>query len=73
MSKKPYACRSCGGTKFSHDVTVVYEEIFDSEEKHLIEGEPFSDGEDWECRHCKAKIPKGDVADFLEQMYNVSL
>ena len=72
MSENCYVCHSCGGTKFCHDVSEVYEEVFDSKEKSVTEGKHYSDGEDWVCKSCGAKIPKGSVSNFLEQMYDAT-
>ena len=67
-----YKCHKCGGTKFCHDVTEIYEEVFDSKERTVVEGSHYNDGEDWICKECNAKIPEADIDEFLSQMYDAT-
>jgi len=67
-----YKCCSCGGNKFTHDVSEIYEEVFNSKEKTVVEGKHYNDGADWCCNKCHVKIPKADVNEFLSQMYDAT-
>lgn len=67
-----YKCRSCGSNKFTHDVSEIYEEVFDSKEKTVVEGKHYNDGSDWSCNECHVTIPKADVNEFLSQMYDAT-
>ena len=67
-----YICHICGGTKFSHDVTEIFEEVFDSKEKTVKEGKHYNEGEVWCCMKCNNGIPKYNISEFMEQMYDAS-
>jgi len=67
-----YKCHACGETKFCHDVSEVYEEVFDSKVKTVVEGKHYCDGENWECQKCHVKIPKQYISIFLKEMYEAS-
>lgn len=65
-----YKCRSCGSNKFTHDVSVLYEEVFDSKEKTVVEGKRYNVGTDWCCKECNTNVPDDDVNKFLLQMFD---
>lgn len=65
-----YKCHKCGSTKFNHDVTEIYEEIFDSKEEKVIEDDHYTSGTTWRCKECKAGIPEEDHQKFLSRMYD---
>lgn len=67
-----YKCRSCGSNTFTHDVSEIYEEVFNSKKGTVVEGKHYNDGEDWYCKECNVKIPKADVNKFLSQMYDAT-
>jgi len=67
-----YKCHACGETKFCHDVSAVYEEVFDSKAKTVVEGKHYCDGENWACQKCRVKIPKQYISAFLSEMYKAS-
>lgn len=65
-----YVCKKCGHDVFSHDVTDIYGETFNSTEKIVVEGKHYTDGDDWVCDECHAEIPKEDIDEFLMQMFD---
>lgn len=65
-----YKCHKCGGTTFHHDVTEIYEEIFDSKEPKIMEDDHYTSGDAWQCKKCDAKIPEETHQEFLLQMYD---
>jgi len=67
-----YKCRTCGSNKFSHDVSEIYEEVFDSEKETVVEGKHYNEGSSWVCKECSAIIPSRDVDNFLSQMYDAT-
>jgi len=68
-----YKCHMCGGTKFCHDVSIVYEEVFDSEEKIVVQGKHYNEGEDWVCQNCNVGMPKANVDEFISQMCDAEI
>ena len=67
-----YKCSNCGGNKFAHDVSVVYEEVFDSKEGIVAKGKHYTDGASWSCKECNAIIPSVDVETFLSQVFGAT-
>lgn len=65
-----YKCYKCGESEFNHDVTEVYEEIFDSKEGKIIEDDRYFSTGVWQCKKCQAEIPEEDHQKFLLQMYD---
>jgi len=67
-----YKCRSCGSNEFTHDVSVLYEEVFDSKEKTVVERKRYNVGTVWCCKKCNANIPSNDVNKFISRMCDAS-
>jgi len=65
-----YKCHKCGNAKFSHDVTDVYEEEFNSEFPAVAEGKHYFDSKPWRCSSCNALIPGAKIRELLIQIDN---
>jgi hypothetical protein len=73
MTDKNYTCHVCNGVEFTHDVNIVYGEVFNSKNKTVIIGKNYTEGDDWYCVACNTKIPDNKTSNFLEQMFNASI
>jgi len=67
-----YVCK-CGSTHFTHEVTSVYDESFDTSTDEVILENEYSDGETWICVKCRAGILPEAANLFFDQLYNAPI
>lgn len=69
IEKPVYRCKYCSGAVFTHRITTVFYENFDSFKKELIETEEEeTDADDWYCVSCGNYILYSDKK-FFDVLY----
>jgi DNA-directed RNA polymerase subunit RPC12/RpoP len=66
-------CRKCGSTIFYHEITSIFDEIFDTNTDVIILDNESNQGDNWRCKHCGTHISSEDKDRFFDVMYEAKL